>query len=218
MCVSFTGFSPGFLAQFIGKYSSQLEPSSTYGSGRRSSQTAEIRGIIVLNYLRNSPNLETARALFGLSPSVLEKTLCEVIPKLVSVVSADSLQISYQHSNEPFEFFPNCFAALDTTFIPHPYPSGLSFVQAKDFFSVKHGKYGYKWLVVVNSSGHALYISGMFPAGTVDLLIATNPGVLPHIQRICGERFVLCDKGFLGLQEHVRAIIPHRKLKTRALS
>ena len=51
-----------------------------------------------------------------------------------------------------FDDFDKCIGGLNCTFIKHPPPKKLSFNQQKSWFSVKHGAYGIKFLIVVNKS------------------------------------------------------------------
>lgn len=217
-CTSFTGFPPAILTQFLAEFSTVLQPDSAYGAGRRSSQSADIRGIFVLNHFRNAPSLSTSSILFGLDRSTLDRILNSLIPRLLTEIRVMSFAFSYQHMSTPFEFFPDCFAAVDCTFVPHPHPPGLSFEQAKNYYSVKHGAYGYKWLAIVNSRGECLFVSDMFPAGTHDFAMCIHETVFPHVQRITGPNRILGDKGFVGLQNRVGAIIPIKRVLSRELS
>ena len=217
-CVSFTGFTPQAVRSFLAQYGSTFEPPSTFGAGRRSTQTAESRGLFILNYLRNGPSLMSQRRIFGLCPSTLEAILSDVIPRLLPEIGPRSLQIGLGGMSVPFEHFENCFAAVDTTFIPHPHPPNISFEQAKNYFSVKHGAYGYKWLAAVNSSGQLVFLSNKYPGGAHDLTICTDETVLPFIRQICGSTYLMADKGFIGLDAHINALIPIKQSSTRPLS
>ena len=134
LCASFTGFQPAILTRFLAEFSAVLQPSSVYGAGRRSSQSGEMRGIVVLNHLRNAPSLNTSSIIFGLDRTTLDRTLTTLIPRMLSELRVTSFAYSHQHISTPFEKFPNCFSALDCTFVPHPHPPDLSFEQAKHYF------------------------------------------------------------------------------------
>jgi len=217
-CISFTGFRPSVLSQFLSHFNTALQPDSGFGAGRRSSQTSDLRGIFVLNYLRNGASLKSLSVLFGFNCSTLEKILKDVVPKLLPQLRAISLVKSNENSSIPFEHFQNCFSAIDCTFIHHPHPPGLSFDQSKNYYSVKHGAYGYKFLAIVNSSGQLLFVSEMFPAGVHDFAMCTHESVLPRVKEVCKENRILADKGFIGLNNHVRAIIPVKCSRTRNLT
>jgi len=137
-----------------------------------------------------------------------------VVHNILPPVKVRAIQVANAHNSVPFDLFPNCYFALDTTFVSHPHPSGLSFEQAKEFFSVKHSQYGYKWLVLVNSSAEAIFFGNMFSGAVHDFSIAINESVLPHLQRICGQAGVLCDKGFVGLEHYLNAIVPIRSQRS----
>jgi len=218
LCISFTGFAPELLSTFLAQFDSIFQPESSFTAGRRSTQTAEIRGIFLLNYFRNAPSMRSSGLLFGLSCSTLEKILRDVVPRLLPVISDISFANSRASMTVPFENFPNCFVAIDCTFVNHPPPPSLSFEEAKGYFSVKHGSYGYKWLAAVNSSGQLLFLSKMFPAGVNDFAVCTDNSVLPKLRELCGNNYVLADKGFIGLQNYMNSIIPTKKSKNRRLS
>ena len=136
---------------------------------------------------------------------------------------------------ETFNNFPEALYSVDVTFQQSFPPSG-AIQEGKLYFSGKHKLYGIKMEVSVLPNGQAISCSDHYPSSVSDfeiiqrrigihkLLLAKNSAesntldVGMHADRYPQEWAVLADKGYQGLQDIVRAIIPIKRPPRGVLS
>ena len=108
---------------------------------------------------------------------------------------------------------------MDCTFIPHQPPKNLTFDEKKTWYSKKHQSYGIKYLAIINNFGQLIYISKSYPGGVSDISMATDADIITFLNDFLGNSFsVMGDKGFQGLQNFFKTILPKKRSKNISLS
>ena len=134
-----------------------------------------------------------------------------------------------------FDNFNFAKYALDVKFQNANRPNG-TFMDAKRYFSGKHKLYGFKVECAVSPQGYAVYVSKHYP-GSVNDKVICEQNISTHRKMLkktsdeaaaqdFGEgatKFpdywaILCDKGYQGIGEVIRAVHPKRQPPRSILS
>lgn len=148
----------------------------------------------------------------------------ELVVNFTSSYTVSKLKVS----KSAFKSFPYARYATDVTFQQCFRPAG-SMQEGKIFFSGKHKLYGLKVEVSVLPNGLAAFCSPHYPGSKSDISImhdmenehqsASKKMVAEvgeedlgiGVDKFPGSWGILCDKGYQGANEFLRAVTPHKK-------
>ena len=162
--------------------------------------------------------------MIRISASVFKEKL---FPKH-SDINMDRFVEKYGEEHAKFKHYKYAIYATDVMFTQTLKPSGL-FPDKKPFFSGKHHLHGLKSEVSVNAFGEAVYVAPPEIGSVHDKHIFMN-NIKFHkkvTQKTADQRVavdhgegssrhqnrwgILLDKAYIGVEEHVRGIIPKKK-------
>lgn len=142
---------------------------------------------------------------------------------------------SLQSTNRQFSHYPCARYATDVTFQLANRPSG-NMQEGKVYYSGKHKAYGYKTEVSVLPTGQAIGCTRHYPGSKLDIdIFRINEDFhMTQLEKLSSELgmndngpllsvyktlwAVLCDKGYQGAAEFLRAITPHKILPGQSLT
>lgn len=223
-CVEFTGFGRNGLLQLFGLLGYSVEPRSNFGTGRKANLSSADRICLVLVRLRTAPKVSILSALFGISKPNVSVTFTNSIREFSSIADGLLKRTFTAYLSDPrraiFNTEPRTCVAIDCTFFVHPPPSNLSFEQQKNYFSVKHGNYGWKALAAVSAEGKAIFFSRLYPGAVHDITVAKDDEVIRRLQELYFATGLplLADKGFVGLDASVPCLVPSRRRSANDIS
>lgn len=206
------------------------------GRGRKSSITGKDSLFMTLTVLKAGGQWDVLAKLFGMKGPTFERHILnfiaiihrELYSKYVEKLEQDWTMQKLAECGHQFEHHPSARYATDVTF-QHSNRPGGNLQEAKKDFSGKHHLYGKKVEVSVLPNGLALGCTKHFPGATsdIDIFMSNKDWHLQQVRKTRDERrerdndtlssryprlwAILCDKGYQGLANILRAIHPKKK-------
>ena len=213
------------------------------GRGKRSKVKGKDMVFMLLVVLKHGGRWDILGQVFRIKGPCFERMITNfaklIAPELYKIfvtdLSNEFTMAKLRALDLKFEDFPEAYYAVDVTFQQSYRPSG-SMQEGKLFFSGKHKLYGIKVEVSVLPNGIALGCTNHYPGSVSDFeIIQRNREWHRSKSRKSGDehtfadngmlidRFpnlwaVLADKGYQGLAEFLRAILPIKKPRMGTLS
>ena len=211
-CMEIAGFLPTEFDELFNNVKIFLVGRSVVGTGRKSTIDEQDMLVILLCYLHRSMTNRSLSLEFGFKKAYLSTLIPNLLERLeffAENVMRGVLE-QYLTNRKEFESFPNCLIATDCTLINHPPPGKLaSFDEQKNYFSPKHGRYGYKFMAFVSADGFCVYASPLFKGSVHDVDILREDE--QNVKKIWVEgTSVLGDTGFVG-QVPIPMILPFKQ-------
>lgn len=213
------------------------------GRGRKSSCKGKDVLFMMLTVLKHGGNWDYLAGMFCMKGPTFERMIVNFIQLLSEhwyKQWVTSREVRYpmdrmMKEQRIFKYHPYCRYAVDVTFQQTNRPSG-NLQESKLYFSGKHKLYGFKTEVSVLPNGQAFFISRHAPGSVADIDIfmrnierhklflkkgTEEANIIDsglYSEEHSGSWGVLCDKGYQGLLEVVRAVHPKKKPPRRILS
>lgn len=201
------------------------------GRGRRSKITKKDKLVMVLCHLKHYEILDRMKITFCISKAYLYKILNETIIAITPVLYdyyVVHLEDRLEKENEDeIEEFPEAKYVMDATFQEIWTPMG-SFQERKQYFSGKHKMYGLKSQCIHDRKGRLVHCIPGERGALHDFTICRNNieilrDILRKEQNVDDSNedepwCVITDLGYIGLQNLVSAIMPHKKKKNKKLT
>ena len=191
---------------------------------------------MVLYFFKHGVTWDAVALMFDRKTSSFEKSLCTMMNEIRKPL-VDIFIINVEDENSysnllgkgvKFKIFECARFASDVRFQMANIPGGIHFSDRKRYHSGKHHLYGFKSLATVLPTGECVF-SSLHDAGSeADIKIFRKNKEWHHkaLKKYEGEEdddgelsdaypnhwAVLMDKGFVGIEREVRAIIPKKNL------
>lgn len=197
-----TGFS---VVEFNKLYEYVHEKFTSSGRGRKSSISKRDILFILLHYLRRYSRIEEVSAIFGIKTTTLENILQKYIPILAEVLQHNFIDCISDEDVEYDQRFPSCGYVVDAT-VQEIYKPYTGHIEAKKYFSKKHGIYCVKSQVVVNIKGLAVSILTSIRGAKHDYRVFKKS--LPQLNALFDKhpdqpRKILGDKGYQNSESDI---------------
>lgn len=213
------------------------------GRGKKCHVTGKDMLFMLLTVMKHGGHWDILGRVFKIKGPTFERMITKFIRLVsdhiykifVTDMVSESTMSDFNATGKRFSNFPEALYAVDVTFQQSFRPSG-SIQEGKLYFSGKHKLYGLKVEVAVLPNGLAISCSPHYPGSVSDFEIVQRQRELHekllkkkesdrsimdvgmHSERYPQDWAVLCDKGYQGLLELLRAIHPIKKPPRGALS
>lgn len=200
LCLEMVGFDSSELAEIFMIVKGSLVGRSVVGTGKKGMIDEKDKLVIFLSYVRQSMTSRSLALEFGFKKAYLSTLIPNIQQRLENFVENIMAEIinNYATNRVHFESFPNCFLATDCSLINHPPPGKLaSYDEQKNYFSAKHGRYGYKVLAMISAQGFCIYSSPLFKGSIHDIEMLRE--VEKDVKKVWIEGTdIMSDSAFIG--------------------
>ena len=220
-----------------------VEANWNVGRGRKSPHKPKDVFMMALSVLKRGKPWDVVAQSYNMAAPVFEKLVggfVEVVSGylyalLVETVPKDWPMERMKADGKVFENFPCVLYAVDVQFQQTNHPSG-NHLESKPFFSGKHNLYGVKTEVAVNSVGLVVHSTKYKKGSVADKTIlmehlqthltlckkTTNGRLLedngPQVEKYPNYWSMIADKGYQGIQEACRIVLPKKKPRNGTLT
>lgn len=231
-----TNFSAAEFQTLWSSVSEHILTTYNVGRGRKSPIGGKDTLFMVLTVLKNGGHWDILAKLFHMKGPTFERHILNfinIIHDVLYSIYVEKLEEKWTMQNlrecsYRFENHPSARYATDVTFHHSNRPGG-NLQEAKRYFSGKHHLYGKKVEMYVFPNGLPLGCTKHFPGATadIDIFMSNKEWHLQQLRKTRDERqdidndhlsskyprlwALLCDKGYQGLAEILRAIHPKKK-------